>query len=474
MVPTIPSAFYAIFFQFASVFTAPSFQNFVTIVTGWILCTGRHTITRVIQFGSGPASKKHFSSLYRFFSRAVWDVDALGKALVKLLLPLIPGDIVYASVDDTLCRKSGPHLWGAGMHYDPLGSTYGRRTGSKDRSLFVFGHSWVILCLWVPLPWNTDRGLMLPVMFRLYRPKKRCPESKYRTRTALASELVSILVPCMPEGKTIMLLGDNEYSCQTVVKHLPEDVLFTGPMVMDAAFYDFPSPHTGRGRPCKKGRRLLTPRQLAADGKIRWQHRTLSIYGRQVNALIKTQTGLWYRVAGIRPTRMIVVRDPKGRIGDRAYFVTQPAFTPQQIAAGFARRWPQEVMHRDTKQFLGLEDPQNGWWRRPHGRRARKKHPGPRPHRTRGSKAARRTVPIAFITYTLISIWYFQHGTAQQEVERVRKRAPWYRHKTEPSFVDMLNAARTTLWQERFSANPVLNKVSSKFIDLLPCWLLAS
>jgi len=474
MVPTIPSAFWAIFFQFSCVFTAPSFQNFLTVITGWILCTGRHTISRVIQFGSGPASKKHFSSLYRFFSRAAWDVDALGEVLVKLVLPLIPGDVVFASVDDTLCRKSGPHLWGAAMHYDPLHSTYGKGTTSGRKTRFTFGHNWVIVCLWVPLPWNAERGLALPVMFRLYRSKKRCPENQHRTRTQLASEMISILASWIPRNRTLIVLGDSEYACQTLVKGSPPNILFIGPMAMNAALFDFPGAYAGRGRHRKKGRRLLSPRQLAEDRSVRWKRCTLSIYGRQVEALIKTQVCLWYHVAGTKPIRMIVTRDPKGRIEDRAYFATDPEFTPQQIAAGFARRWPQEVMRRDTKQTLGLEDPQNGWWRRRHGTRSRKKRPGPQPHRNRGHRAVLRTVPIALTAYTLVAVWYFQHGTARKDVKRVQENAPWYRHKAEPSFDDMLNAARLELWKARFSATPTLKKVSSKFIEVFPCWLLAS
>jgi hypothetical protein len=27
---------------------------------------------------------------------------------------------LVAAVDDTLARKSGRHIWGAGMHHDPL------------------------------------------------------------------------------------------------------------------------------------------------------------------------------------------------------------------------------------------------------------------------------------------------------------------------------------------------------------------
>lgn len=474
MSPTIASTFQQLFLQFAPVFTAPSFGNFMALATGWILCTGRHTISRVIQHACGAARKKHHATLYRFFSRAVWVTDELGRVLVNLILPLIPGERVTAITDDTLCRKSGPHLWGAAMHHDPLTSTYGRGSKVGRQVFFAFGHNWVILSLWVPLPWNPERGLALPVLLRLYRSKKRCPESDYRKRTQLASEMVEILASWIPKSRKLVVVADSEYACQTVVRSLPPGLDFIGPMPMDAAFYDVPGEQSGRGRRRKKGKRLPSPKQLAQDPSVRWKLCTLSIYGRQVRVQVKTQVGLWYRVAETRLGRMIVTRDPKGRIEDRAYFATDPEFSVEEVVQGFSRRWAQEVLHRDTKQALGLSDPQNGWWRRPHGKRARKKRAGPLPHPHRGEKAVRHTVPLAFVAYALVVVWYFKHGVVRQDVRRAQKQAPWYRQKREPSFADMLSAARREIWTARISANPVLRAVSSKIRDLLPPWLLAA
>jgi hypothetical protein len=168
---------------------------------------------------------------------------------------------------------------------------------------------------------------------------------------------------------------------------------------------------------------------------------------------------------------MIVTRDPKGRIEDRAYFATEAAFGIQEIATGFSRRWCQEVLHRDVKQHLGLEDPQNGWWRRPPGKRGLKKA-GPQPHRIRGQRAVLHTVPMAFIAYTLVAVWYLKHGSPEQDVQRVRARAPWYRHKQAPSFANMLEAARREFWRARFSATPLLRPLCAKIIKLLSTPLL--
>lgn len=466
---TVPQTFCLFFEPFRSLFTAPSFQNFVVLISGWILCVGRHTTSRILQASGATTGPKHHSVFYRFFSRAVWHGDALGQILVGMILPWVPGMRVYAPVDDTLCRKSGPQLWGGAMHHDPLLSTYGR----QRRVVLRFGHNWVVLSVWVPLPWNPERGMALPVLFRLYRSPKRCPAGLYRKRTELAAEMVRILAGWLPPDRELMVVADAEYACQTLVKALPPQVHFIGAMNMKAACYDFPPVQQGRGRRRKKGSPLPSPRQLAADAAIPWQTWCLQLYGRPVRLLVKTQHGLWYRVAGTRPLLMMVTRDPRGYLEDRAFFTTDATLGVEGLAQGVARRWPQEVMHRDVKQHLGLEDPQNGWWRRAKGHRRPRKQAGPQPHDQRGQRAVERTVPLVFITYSLVALWYFQHGAVDDDVRRARAQAPWYRQKREPSFADMLQAARRAWWQVRLFEQPALRPLSTKIVALLPDWLLA-
>ena len=456
--------------EFRFAFTSsPTFDNFMTLVVGWILCTGRHTISRVIQFGR-EAGGKHHSALYRFFSRAKWDTDALGLVVLKLVMALVPEAVALTVlVDDTLCRKSGPHLWGGGMHRDPLGSSYG---GAGGRTIkFAFGHNWVTLCVWIALPWNRERGLAIPVLWRFYRPKKRCPKKEYRKRTELALEMVNALLDWVP-SRSIVVVTDAEYACMGIVRGLPSRVTFVGPMNMDAALFALPKPAKGKGRPRKKGSRLPSPSQLAADETVPWKKQTVCIYGREVEILVKTVVCLWYRVAYTRPVRLVVTRDPSGRIDDRAYFTTDRELSVATTLNLFSRRWSQEVMHRDVKQHLGLEDPQNGWWRSPAGDRP-EKTAGPQPHVTRGETAVKRTAPIGFLVYALVVLAYLRAGTPEADVRRARKLAPWYTQKTEPSFADMLASARRELWASRLNKHRPLRAVSRKVTEFFAGYLLA-
>src|SRR5260370_118175 len=100
----------------------------------------------------------------RFFSEARWDLDDIGPCALHLLLPFC-SEILTGAVDDTLARKSGRHIWGAGMHHDPLRST-------AQRPVFSFGHSWVVLSLQVSFPFAPQKTWALPVLVRLYRKRK--------------------------------------------------------------------------------------------------------------------------------------------------------------------------------------------------------------------------------------------------------------------------------------------------------------
>ena len=471
--PSIPASLQALLWNFNGCFTQPGFVNFVALVTGWIACPGRHSISRVIQAVSCVAGEKHHSSFYRFLSAGAWTADSLAKVVLTLLLPFLPSQVMVI-VDDTLCHKSGPHIFGANMHFDAAKSTYGRGTSAGRKAFFAFGHNWVVLALWIPLPWNRQRGLAIPFLFRLYRSKKRCPEEQHRKRTELAAEMIKLLAIWMPGDRQFEIVADSEYACKTLVRDLPSDQHFTGPMTMDAALYAQPEGYKGRGRKRLKGKRLLSPHALANSKSTRWEKLELTIYGRQVTILVKSQVCMWYTVAGTREVRMVVTRDPAGRIVDRAYFSTDADRSIAQILAQFAKRWEIEVAFRNAKQSLGLEDPQNGWWRRKLGSRRPKKVAGPNPKGRRGEKAVVHTLALAFVTYALVVVWYLKHGEVAEDVAQVKKEAPWYLHKKTPSFSDMLTGVRRDIWAARFSAQPVFKRVSEKIRELLPNWMLAA
>src|SRR3954454_12423948 len=150
-------SFVALLQHFSPVFTAPTHRTFSLIVTGWILSHRHRYITEVI-FSCGKVGIGHWCRFHRFFSHAAWDLDTFSMALAKLVVTILaPGATLLWAVDDTLCRKRGLTLYGAGMHYDPLIS-------SRAKSLVSWGHDWVVLCLIIVHPfWAPTKVFALPI-----------------------------------------------------------------------------------------------------------------------------------------------------------------------------------------------------------------------------------------------------------------------------------------------------------------------
>ncbi len=129
----------------------------------WAGCSARGAApSPTVALASGAVGQRHISVFHRFFSRASWQLDALGRVVFTLALRWVPVDQPLVVLgDDTLARKGGKSIALASMHHDPLLS-------SARKPFASFGHVWVVLALWIPLPFGSGRGFALPVLFRLY------------------------------------------------------------------------------------------------------------------------------------------------------------------------------------------------------------------------------------------------------------------------------------------------------------------
>lgn len=455
----IPTSFRDLFLATAPVFSQPSLNNFLVLVSGWICCCGRHTITRVIQAVWDQARKKHFPVFYRFLSRAQWHLDELGRVLFNPALRWIPGLEILVVVDDTLNRKSGPHIRGAAMHHDPLRSTYGQRSQAGAKVFFASGHRLVVLSVWVPLPWNPQRGVAVPILFRLYRARMRCPKTQYRKATELAAEMIRTPALWVPQGCKLMVTADCEYACKTLVRGLPEEVDFVSPAHPEAALFDLPAAtlqrkgKKRRGPRCKKGPRLPTPTQWAQESRSRWTRARIRIYGKTIRVLIKNRICLWYRVAHTRSVLLVPVRDPRGRYEDRAYFCTDLSLAPEEVPSRFSKVDPRgHLPGFKTAPWIAGSPERLVAPRQDEAPVQEEAGTAGASHPWRAGRPP--DAPLGLITYTFVHLWYFEHGKVRQDVGLARRIAPWYRTKAHPSFENILNAARREFWSARINRHP--------------------
>jgi hypothetical protein len=112
------------------------------------------------------------------------------------------------------------------------------------------------------------------------------------------------------------------------------------------------------------------------------------------------------------------------------------------ILETYARRWSLEVAFRDAKQHLGFEDPQS-----------------------QTVLAVQRTAPVALLVYGLVLLWSASRVAAG--VEPAWLRRPWDRHKTAPSFRDLLVNLRREAWRRQVFDPPSAPRQTNNW---LPSW----
>ncbi|WP_449304753.1 IS701 family transposase [Persicimonas caeni] len=458
--------------QFRSAFSAPSFANFQFLMLAWLMNPARGWISNCLRaifhmpqlYPTDRGKAKHFSCFYRLFSRAKWSTDELGHLMLGLFEPWL-GESVTILIDDTLCRRSGPMVLGAGFHYDPLQVSYEQ---GRHRVRFSFGLNFVVLAVWVPCPFVHARGVAIPVLFRLYRSKKTCPEGKWKRRTELAVEMLEVLRSWWPT-RPLELCVDDEYACKRVGAVLDQNIILTAPMRFDAALYQHKRPeHTGRGRRPIWGKRLETPKELAQDASVPWQHMELVVYGRTVTLMVKTYQARWKSMGKERVLTILVTRDPTGTYDDRCFFRTEADAEVQDFFTTICRRWTLEMTFRDAKQLLHLEDIQSGFIHR--GKPAkthRRKRPGPQAPVDADPRASRRTGPFVMLAYGFVVRWYLAHGQPARDLKWAKFLAPWWRHKTTISFGDMLQAFRRQMEHEQLWTNPPEHGFDENYLQSL-------
>ncbi len=431
------STFQELISSFFPVMTAPTFQNFLMITQGWLLSRGRRTITELIQ-QAGAVGKKHHSVYHRFFSRAQWLLDDVSWILLTILLKFHKGDVVFLAADDTLCRKYGLHIFGTCMHHDPLISC--RRV-----SLVNWGHNWVVAGIIIEFPFAPGIIWCLPFAFRLYISRKRAKSQRWKykgvehkTRPELLAEMHQKVSNWFPD-RVFHVVTDSAYGGKSVLKVLPKGFHLTSRMPMSSRLYKPPKSSKKRGRPWKKGKPLPTPAEVAENKRWAWKTLRLVIYGKKKKLKVKEYTGLW-KSSGWRPIKVVVVRDPEGKVKDQTFFTTDIDVKAQEILMRYSKRWSIEVAFENTKSHFGFEDPQN-WTRR----------------------AVERTAPMTLVLYSLVIAWFAECGHKRCEFPN----RPWCLSKRTPSFVDILSTYRKETVREYFLNTPKWNKESRKIIRFL-------
>src|ERR1019366_4060218 len=206
--------------------------------------------------------------------------------------------------------------------------------------------------------------LALPLLARLHVVGKGQPSPP-----DLAKAMLLEVLGWYPDFRFV-LVGDGGYSAEKLLNNLDKRVPYVGRMRSDAEVYDPVVPHQAhskRGPKPKKGSRLPGPKEAAqrADANRTkqspwaWQTVEALAYGVQRTLQVLAYTVVWPEVFGLRPVRIVVVRDPEGKMKDAYLFTTEVTATLDWVITTYAKRWSIEVAFKNSKQVLHIEGPQH-------------------------------------------------------------------------------------------------------------------
>jgi hypothetical protein len=431
MAATLVTGWEALCQLLAPAFTRPTSITFLHLVTGWVLCRSKPTVTSLVcTIGRsllGHAAK-HWTTYERFFYRAAWTLPELSQLLlVRVAAPLIETlgveRVIDLAIDDTTCGRCGRHVAFAGYFKDASAS-------NVLKTVVHWAHNWVIGCLVLrPKRWP-EWAIGLPVWFSLYRKPGDCDrQHPFQTRQQIAAAMIRATREALPDW-TIRVAADGQYATKEVVSAASGvQSSLVSRIRSDAALYALPPKRRRfkRGRRAKKGRRLPTPKRLA-QRQNGWRTVEVLVYGKRVKRRVLAVVCLWYHVSQGQPVKVLIVRDPSGEQKDDYMVCTAAAVGDGEIIERFAARWPIEETIHEGKQLGGFEQVQ-GWCPR----------------------TVERQAPLALLVQTLVKAWYLRHGAAATSAQP--QGTDWMASKDHPSYLDMLATLRKVLWTARINLN---------------------
>jgi len=401
LVQTITSTWQQLLQHFFPVFTAPTADVFAALVSGWLLCTGRRTVTGMVRSAAILCEKPH-DSFHRFFAKARWSMAQLWRLLIILLVKkFYPSGTIHLDLDDTLFHRRGRKVQGASRWRDPV--------RSEKLIVFARGLNLIVLTLRVRPPWGGE-PITLPVNMRL-----RVKEGP--THIDLAESMLTEVAHWL-EKRRFICHCDGFYTA-LIDRDLPRVHLITR-MRKDAIIYTLPPKEKPRrGRKRVRGKLLAKPRELATLVRNFKCVRTVE-RAKKKKRMVWTRKVIWYHVSK-KPVRMVISRDPAGKAKDVFLVTTDLSLSAAQIVGQYAGRWSIEETFKNTKQLIGGQQPQCF------------KRQGPE-----------RAAAMSFWLYSMVWLWYLNHRRLWSKLPRL----PWYRHKRRPSFADALACLRRQLWRQ--------------------------
>lgn len=353
-----------------------TFERARTLAMSSLVGLGRRTVSGML-----CASAQQFadwSAAYRLFERQRFDTDALFAPVRREVVErLSPEEPLVVMMDDTLMRKRGRKVHGAGWKRDPLGPAFCKN--------FVWGQRFLQVS--AALPDSSSAGLARGIPIDMIhtpspaKPGKRASEEErkeYREQQQVmkvssvgAARLTELREQLDRDdvGRRLIVSVDGGFTNRTVFRSLPHNTVAIGRIRKDAKLF---LPPADEGTP-RRGRRrwyaapLPTPEQIRQDESIPWSTVTAFAAGKTHSFEIKTVAPVRWLGTGAADVRVVVIRPLAYRPRKGAHLLyrnpayllcTDPNLPLDRLLQSYLWRWEVELNFRDEKTVMGVGEAQ--------------------------------------------------------------------------------------------------------------------
>jgi DDE family transposase len=345
---TMPASVSALVGHLAALLDRRTRDRFWSVFFGLLLCRERRRTASAWFRAAGIGHD--FRRAYDVLGSVGRRVGLLSAVLLRAIERVAggPTDRAVFALDDTVTKRFGPCVEGAGVHRNP--------TPGPAAQTWVYGHVWVTLARVVR---HTGWGAIgLPVRAALYVRRKDIgtipPEYRwpFRTKLELAAGLIAWLAVWVgTTSKALWLVMDGAYAKRVVLRAAKAaGATVVSRLRRDAALWTLPDPTP---RPGKRGRKpvygnhkISLAKRAAAHGG--WLTAEFDVYGRYEAKTYKTFLATWPPAGGL--IRVVLVKDDDGWV---AYFCTDPNATAADVLGQVADRAAIEQVFHDVKEIWG-------------------------------------------------------------------------------------------------------------------------
>lgn len=281
--------------------------------------------------------RRHWTTYYKLIERGSVRTLPLARALLGLVMRVLPGDVLTLVIDDTLVPRQSEAAPGCAIRHD--------HSRKANRPQFLLSQCWVTLGVSVLGCGGTK--WVLPILSRLV------PATGNRNKLTIALALVRALAP-VASGPLRVLFDAWFMRARLVLPLLARGIQVIGQARHDTALFLPPSPKTGRrGRPAIYGKRL-TPDEIETLPVIEL---SLTLYGKEQLIRLRSVVALARFLKGTQVRAVwcqFFDADKQRWSKPRLLLASESNLTAEAIVYLYARRWGIEPLFHNLKRWWGV------------------------------------------------------------------------------------------------------------------------